>query len=238
MTEIAYPGQELDTFANAKNWKAYFRSLLHPYLRGRVLEVGAGIGATTRALWDERVSEWVLLEPDRSFSTRLMDAKRDGSLPARVEINAGSVQDLPEGRLFDTILYIDVLEHIADHAGELRASEKHLAPGGVIVVLSPAWPWLFSEFDRAVGHQRRYTKASLRAVVPPQLRIERLFYADAVGLMFSTANRLLLRQDLPTPAQVKFWDRTAIPVSRLIDPILMRGLGRSIIAVLRKPAVN
>lgn len=234
MTEIQYPGQELDAFAHASNWKAYFRQLLAPYLRDRVLEVGAGIGATTRALWHDRVSEWVCLEPDPAFVARLNDMKRDGQLPSSVDVVAGLTQDLAANRQFDAILYIDVLEHIDDDAGELRSAAKHLAPGGAILVLSPAWPWLFSEFDRAVGHRRRYTRSSLKAAVPPQLEIERLFFADVVGLAFSVANRLMLRQSLPTESQVKFWDRTAIPISRLLDPLLGRAVGRSIIAVLRR----
>jgi SAM-dependent methyltransferase len=234
MTEVAYGGQELDAFAHATNWKKYFRHLLEPYLRGKVLEVGAGIGATTLALWHSGVDEWVCLEPDSSFVARLDVMKREGLLPPVVKVVAGLTQDLPAERSFDTILYIDVLEHIADDAAELRSAAQHLAPGGAIVVLSPAWPWLFSEFDRAIGHHRRYTRSSLRAAVPPELRIERLFFADVVGLAFSVGNRLLLRQSLPTEKQVKFWDRTAIPLSRVVDPLIARSIGRSIIGILRR----
>ena len=235
MTEVEYPGHELGAFAHASNWKAYFRTLLAPWLRGRVLEVGAGIGATTQALFSERVSEWVCLEPDPSFVVRLNSMKDNGTLPPLVEVHAGVTQDLPGDRFFDTILYIDVLEHIADDAAELRSSTAHLAPGGAIIVLSPAWPWLFSEFDKAVGHRRRYTRASLRAAVPRELTVHRLFFADSIGLAFSVVNRLFLRQSLPTTGQVRFWDRTAVPLSRMLDPLIGRSLGRSIIAILQKP---
>jgi len=229
VSEFEYVGDELDLFATASNWKSYFASLLRPQIRGRVLEVGAGIGATTEALWSESVDSWLCLEPDAQLARQLLERiRRWGN--ARVECRVSTVTQLDPEERFDSILYIDVLEHIEDDRLELERASRHLASGGNLVVLSPAFPSLYSPFDAALGHVRRYTTTSLAAAFPPHLRRERLFYADSVGALASLANRLLLRQSLPGPAQIRTWDRAMIPLSRLLDPLIGRRFGRSVIA--------
>jgi hypothetical protein len=117
----------------------------------------------------------------------------------------------------------------------MAAASRHLQHGGRVIVLSPAYQFLFSPFDRQVGHFRRYTRKTLREVPSPALGVERVFYLDAVGAAASLANKLLLRQSTPTVSQIRFWDRVIIPLSRTIDPLLLRSFGRSVIGIFRKP---
>jgi 2-polyprenyl-3-methyl-5-hydroxy-6-metoxy-1,4-benzoquinol methylase len=236
VSELEYVGDELDLFAKASNWKSYFASLLRPYIKGRVLEVGAGLGATTEALWNDEVESWLCLEPDPQLAAQLTERIPADRWPnARVECRVATVEELGLDERFDSILYIDVLEHIQDDRGELESVSRHLAKGGNLVVLSPAFPMLFSKFDTALGHVRRYTAKSLAAVFPALLRRERVFYADSVGAFASLANRLLLRQSMPGPAQIQTWDRGIIPVSRMLDPLTGRRFGRSVIAIYCAP---
>jgi hypothetical protein len=102
-------------------------------------------------------------------------------------------------------------------------------------VLSPAYQFLFSPFDRQVGHFRRYTRTTLRNDVPPGLEVERIFYMDALGAATSLANKLCLRQSTPTVGQIRFWDQVIVPLSRAIDPLLRRSVGRSVVGIFRKP---
>lgn len=234
-TEIAYVGNELELFAGARNWKRYLAATLRPHVRGTVAEVGAGIGTTTSALIDNpAVTEWTCIEPDldqaRSLQPLLVE---HGGRVARVV--AGTLGDLAAGSRFDTILYIDVVEHIEDDRGELELAAAHLNPGGNLVVLVPAWNFLYSPFDRAIGHFRRYDKASLRAVAPASLREQAAFYRDSVGFFASVANKLALRQGMPTPAQVALWDRYMVPLSRISDPLLGALFGKSLILVWQRP---
>ncbi len=229
MTE-SYIGNELELFAHAQNWKRYFGSVIAP-LGARVLEVGAGLGSTTAALCNGAQTEWWCLEPDRSLLAEVEARIQSGALPACCRACPGTLSDLPADARFDSILYIDVLEHIADDRAELARAARHLAPGGRLVVLSPAYPFLYSPFDRAIGHYRRYTRASLGALTPPGCRQTRLFYLDSVGLLTSLANRLFLRQSLPTQAQILFWDRRLVPLSRRLDPLLGFRAGRSVIGI-------
>lgn len=234
MAHFEYVGTELDVFALATNWKRYFAALLRPYLRGAVLEVGAGIGETTRALWGPQCSRWLCLEPDAGLAERLRTLVLDGEV--QPEIVVGDVRTLSPEPVFDAIVYIDVLEHIRDDVGELKEASRRLAPGGYLVVLSPAFQSLYSSFDKAIGHERRYSRRSLRAVFPSELMHVASFYADALGAALSFGNALLLKQSMPKRRQILFWDRVVIPISRLIDPLVGRSFGRSVIAVYQKPA--
>ena len=124
MTEFSYVGTELELFAEAKRWKSYLASLLRPYIRGRVLEVGAGLGATSTALWNETVSSWTCLEPDARFEPLLRQV-RLGSRRVEPTIVTGTLADIADDAQFDAIMYIDVLEHIRGDREELtRASSS------------------------------------------------------------------------------------------------------------------
>ena len=230
----SYVGNELELFAEAVHWKRYFRSAIADRLVGDVLEVGAGIGETARHLLDGRQRSWLCLEPDERLGTRLRAWAEAGDVAPLPTVQIGTTADLDPRSRFDTILYIDVLEHIEDDRAEMARAAELLAPRGALIVLSPAFQQLFSDFDRSVGHFRRYTRASLAEVMPPSVRQVRLRYLDSVGFLASLSNRALLRQALPTRRQIALWDRVMIPASRVLDPLLARTFGRSVLAVYER----
>ena len=233
MNATNYPGQELEIFAAATVWKAYLARQLRPYLGRRVLEVGAGLGGTTRVLAPTCDAEWWCLEPDPDLAQSLERALRAGELPARCHLQIGTLRDLPASQRYDSLLYLDVLEHIEDDRQELADAAERLAPGGHLVVVAPAHPWLFSPFDAAVGHHRRYVKRTLAGLAPPGLQLARLVYLDAVGLLASAGNHFLLRSATPTHRQIAFWDKVLVRLSRVVDPCTGHRLGKSILAVWR-----
>lgn len=229
---LDYAGQELETFALAANWKGYVRAKLAPFIVGDVAEVGAGLGETTRALIPSPLARsWTAIEPDAAMAQSIRARAEAGDFLRPVDVHATTLAQLPKGKDFDTVIYIDVLEHIEQDRAELSAALARLRPGGRIVVLSPAYQFLYSEFDRAIGHFRRYTAKQLRALTPSGASIEASFYLDSVGMIASAANKLLLRQKMPGRGQVLTWDRLMVPLSRLIDPLVGRSFGRSVIVV-------
>jgi SAM-dependent methyltransferase len=235
--DYTYQGDELEVFALARGWKAYIRSCLQPLLGSHVLEVGAGFGSITNTLLQARTQLWTALEPDRKLAERIAGTLCDHPYRERVQVVTGATDDLEPRSDYDTILYIDVLEHIEDDVGELRRAAGFLREGGRCIVLSPAYQFLYTPFDEALGHFRRYTAGTLAETARPvtDLRTERFSYLDSVGLIASLANKLLLRQSLPTAEQILFWDRRMIPLSRyLTDPLARYRLGRSVIGVWRK----
>jgi SAM-dependent methyltransferase len=234
MAEIPYIGNELEVFSHARNWKSYFGSRIKPYVKGRVLEVGAGLGGTTAVLCDGTQSEWICLEPDPALYEQLGKKLDDGELPACCSGIKGITTDLPTDRKFDAILYIDVIEHIEKDNDELRTASSLLADNGHLIVLVPAHQFVYSPFDKAIGHYRRYNKKMLRAAAPADLTLERLFYLDSTGLMASVVNKLFLKQSYPTLKQIVMWDRKLIPLSRIFDPLIGFQTGKALIAIWKK----
>jgi len=230
-SEFKYVGSELDLFEKAKNWKAYWSGQIREFVRGDVLEVGAGIGANTKLFTGGDFRSWTCLEPDAGLVAR-MEALPD----RRYASVTGTLDDLHAEARFDAILYIDVLEHIEDDRAELVRAERHLNPGGSVIVLSPAHQFLFTPFDAAIGHFRRYSRRSLAAVGPVALRTRKLVYLDAAGMLASAGNRLLLRSAMPTEAQILTWDRLLVPVSRVIDPLFGYRVGKSVLGVWQREA--
>ena len=226
-----YVGGELELFAGAVNWKAYVASVLRPFVRGRVLEVGAGLGANIPHLHNDRVASWTSLEPDLDLAARIAGAVRAGTLPAGCRVVTGTIADIDPAARYDTILYIDVLEHIADDAAELAAAARRLAPGGHLVVLSPAHQFLFSRFDAAIGHHRRYCARSLAALTPPGCRLARCWMLDAAGFFASAANAMLIKAPMPSERQIRVWDRVLVPISRVLDRGTLHRFGKTIVAV-------
>lgn len=229
-----YPGGELEVFAHASNWKAYWSSQVRPWLRGRVIEVGGGMGANIAHLLQPDIVEFLSIEPDEKLFGILKHRVAAVTCIPSVRALQGTLLNIPVEAAWDGIVYIDVLEHIEDDRGELFQAAQRLRSGGVIVVLSPAHQWLYSKFDASIGHFRRYNQAMMSPLTPPDCRLDGFKYLDMAGLLASSGNRFLLRQSCPGLRQIRFWDRLLVPLSRRLDPLFGHRIGKTVLAIWRK----
>jgi SAM-dependent methyltransferase len=230
----SYVGSELELFAGADHWKSYVAKNLAPFLGRRVLEVGGGIGANIPYLRTSAVEEWTSVEPDATQADVIRSRIARGEIAVDCHVICGTIEAIATDARFDAILYLDVLEHIADDGGELARSSRLLAPGGKLVVLAPAHQFLFSPFDKAIGHFRRYTPASLSALSPPGCRVVCSRLLDSAGFFASLANRLVLSPAMPTARQIAFWDNVLVPASSFLDRLTFHRFGKTVILVWRK----
>ena len=230
----SYVGSELELFADADHWKSYVARNLAPFLGRRVLEVGGGIGANIPYLRTRAVEEWTSLEPDARQADVIRSRIARGEMAADCHVICGTIEAIAADAHFDAILYLDVLEHIADDGGELARASRLLAPGGRLVVLAPAHQFLFSPFDKAIGHFRRYTPASLHALSPPGCRVVCSRLLDSAGFFASLANRLVLSAAMPTARQIAFWDNVLVPASCFLDRLTFHRFGKTVVLVWRK----
>jgi SAM-dependent methyltransferase len=233
--KTAYIGEELNLFSLATNWKCYVKAEIKEYLAGDVLEVGAGIGSTTVAMHHGLGNRWICLEPDVANARQLKRSVIERPEFKGTEVVAGSLDTLAKRPSFDCVLYMDVLEHIHDDRDHVEAAAQLVRRGGYIIILSPAHQWLFSEFDKSIGHLRRYNKQLLCSLMPSGWIQVKLAYLDSVGAVLSLGNVLALRQAIPSPWQIAIWDRFCIPLSRIMDSVFQEKCGKSILAVWRKP---
>lgn len=233
-TDYKYPGEELQLFETATNWKNYFAGHISAYLTGKVLEAGAGIGGTTLLLNKGKAENWLLLEPDEKMCQILQQKINDKLLPSNCKVIQGTLDTLGKNERFDCIIYIDVLEHIEDDAAEVIKAAGRLEQDGYLIILSPAFQFLFSPFDKAIGHYRRYNRKTVSAIQPASLAQVKIAYLDSVGFFASLLNKLLLQQSYPAKKQVQLWDQWMIPVSRFMDRIFFYSFGKSILVVWKK----
>jgi len=234
MDKIEYIGSELELFKDAKNWKDYWFSIIDPYIGKRILDVGAGIGATAKMFQKKNIDHYLAIDTDQSNIEAIKDSNISKKINGTFGCICGDISSVDSDQLFDTILYIDVLEHIPNDCSELELAYNHLLPGGRIIVLSPAHQWLYSPFDDSVGHCRRYSKKTLTSVKPKKSTIDMMDYIDSVGVIASMSNRLVLRSKYPTKEQIKIWDDYMIPISVYLDRAIRFRVGKSIIAIFTK----
>lgn len=232
--EYRYIGNELEVFSKAFNWKSYLKVHLNPYIGAQVMEAGSGPAANTPFLLHDSIQCWVCLEPDGQYIQDIQEKIRAGILPEVVKPLHGTIEQLSPDASFDTILYLDVLEHIEDDRTELQQVLKYLKTNGHLIILAPAFPALFSNFDRNIGHYRRYTRKSLGQIIPDGLTRVRCHYLDACAIPVSLAARYLFTSGNPSAGQVRLWDSFFVPLSRIMDPVVGYSFGKSLLGIWQK----
>ena len=135
---------------------------------------------------------------------------------------------------FDLIILADVLEHIQNDKLQLSRIYNLLAPDGLLLIYVPSCQFLFSTFDESIGHFRRYSRDSLLSILPHSCKLITLKSFDSVGFFLSFANKLILKSPSPSLAQISFWDKVVIPLSRVVDKLLRYKFGKNIFVALSK----
>ena len=234
MKESKYIGNELTIFKEAVNWKKYWYNSINKYISGDLLEVGAGIGINTNLILQncQDVKSIVSIEPDKSLANQIM--RNLTGETSKVTVLNQYLEDLSTDKKFDTIVYIDVIEHIEDDYSELNKAKLYLKEGGILIILVPAYNFLFSPFDEAVGHYRRYNKKMLLKAIPDELSNLNLFYLDSLGVCASLMNKFVLKQSYPSKEQILNYDRIIVPVSIILDKLTFHLFGKSLVGVWKK----
>jgi 2-polyprenyl-3-methyl-5-hydroxy-6-metoxy-1,4-benzoquinol methylase len=234
MNNFSYKGDELDAFGLAHNWKKYWSQEISNYIQGKVVDIGSGIGTNAEILGFQSYTEWLSVEPDKKLCRIIQQKKKNQILPSHLKILNGTSEDINKLDYFNTALFIDVLEHIEFDRDELKKIRKYLVIGGNVVIVAPAHNFLYSEFDKKIGHFRRYNKKSMLQTIPEGYKIVQLRYLDSVGLLASFANRFFLRSGSPKANQILIWDKYMIRISKMLDKLFGYNIGKTLICVLEK----
>lgn len=229
-----YFGKDLEAMSFARNYHRWILSEFAPYLGSEVAEVGAGVGNISTLLLESAigVSSLRSYEPSSNMFPLLQQALSAGMRAQAIHGFFG--KDTAAGQ-FDSVLYINVLEHIEDDAAELRMVYESLKPGGYLLVFVPALPWLYSDLDRQVGHFRRYLKKDLvRLVEDSQFSVEKIRYFDIAGILPWYINFVLLGNSIRS-GSVSLYDGLVVPVMRVMERLVTPPIGKNLLLVARKP---
>jgi SAM-dependent methyltransferase len=223
----------------ARNYRRWILGRLHPFLGQRIVEVGAGDGSFSELFLERKPKSLIALEPSANMYPLLV-RKLEGIDPAHTAramqctlANAASRHSEMERP--DSIVYINVLEHVEDDQMELNIAHSVLAAGGRILVFVPAHEWLMSRFDRKLGHFRRYTRESLTSkFIAAGFTIRFSAYFDLLGIVpWWLKYRILQSEEMET-SLVRAFDRCGVPLSRAFDAITNFRIGKNVIVVGEK----
>jgi SAM-dependent methyltransferase len=234
-TQKRYAADDLETMSEARNYQAHVFSLVRPHVGSNVLEVGCGIGTMTSQLL-AHAQRVVCIEPNLNCATRAREALAgDGRVAIRVchleECNRGELQD----QRFDTVVCVNVLEHIEDDVRALTLFHDIVAGTcGRVLIFVPAVQRLYGPHDAALGHHRRYSKKTLRAAFDAAgLEIVSIRYTNPIGLIGWMYNLYISGNTEHTSGQVRLFDRAVAPWALPIERLVVPPIGLSLFAVGR-----
>jgi SAM-dependent methyltransferase len=209
---------------------------ISPYLGQRICEVGSGVGNISEFLLEAGKPLVVLTDPDEHYR-RTLRSLASTNVHVKVEElelpDSAQVERLRRYSL-DTVLAMNVLEHIQDEFGAVKCMVRLLGSAGRVIILVPALTVLYGSLDRELGHVRRYTRRSLSNVMSRAgLQIERVFYFNLVGCLGWWLNsRVLQRKRIPK-GQLRLFD-SVVPLLRF-ERVLGLPFGQSVIGIGRVP---
>ncbi|WP_419166515.1 class I SAM-dependent methyltransferase [Candidatus Palauibacter sp.] len=231
---IDYAGRDLEAMSEAERYHREIVGRFSAYLGSRIVEVGAGSGNISRLLVERNPTHLYALEPsDKMY--RLLKKRLRGVRNASAHHSFLSDfianEDVTE---VDSILSVNVLEHVDDYAGELEVMRSVLRAGVYLCLWVPALPGLYSRFDRSLGHFRRYRKTDVaEKLAAAGIETVRLAYRDVVGMVAWFLACRLMGQEL-TPGKVRVYDRLVMPVTSVFRHRIDPPFGKNVVAVARK----
>jgi SAM-dependent methyltransferase len=222
----------LEGLATAVNHRRWFIELALPYLGDDPIEIGSGLGDYALE-WSEHLPRFTATEADPDRLVLLKERLADRP---NIEVRQMLLPTTETGSYSAAVSY-NVLEHIEDHATALRSMATLVKPGGRVILIVPAFMFAMSNVDIATGHVRRYTKKTMRAVMAEAgLEIEKLHYANALGLIGYYAATSIFKLAPKEGPMVKIYDSVVLPVTKAMESVVRPPFGQSVFVVARVPS--
>ncbi|GAB3285274.1 class I SAM-dependent methyltransferase [Parasphingorhabdus pacifica] len=226
-------GRELEDDSGKPRYLRYQRDLIRPHCGRRVVELGAGTGEFASEFTG--FDRYVLTDVDAN-AVEYMGQRFAGRSEAETQIlDLDGSNNALSGQV-DTVLAINVLEHIEDDVDALRSMSKLTGSGGTIIMWVPAYQQLYGDFDRKVGHYRRYTPQTLRAAFDHAgLEVQRCEPKNLLGAFAWWAAVRKGGSGAPNRKLVSVYDRFVVPVTRSIENVAKVPFGQSVLGVAKVP---
>ena len=233
MAEQTYDGRDLEVLADMPNYHAWIMSWFSRYIFGRVVEFGAGTGTFSQYL-RPLAQSLTLIEPSVNLHPALRKRFSDD---ASVAIKASTLEEYVQRTgtgTADTVVLVNVLEHVQNDTSALAELSRITKPGGHILIFVPALAILMSKLDGLLGHFRRYHHAELRQKLSGAgLDVVSCRYFDVPGILpWFVVNRMLGSTSF-SPTLVKLYDRAIVPLARRAEAAIPPPIGKNLVAISR-----
>jgi SAM-dependent methyltransferase len=238
--EVVYPGKDLEAMSFAVKYHRWMLDEFRPFIGKDIVEVGAGSGSFSEMLLDISPDRLSLVEPSEMFENLRLILSKDVGRTAIGCFNAifcNAASEIVSAGNPDTIIYVNVLEHIEDDIAELKLIVDSLQPAGHALIFVPAMPSLMSDFDRAIGHFRRYRKRELEQKVRNAgFDIVKSRYFDVAGITPWMIKYRMLGSKTMGGGAIAAYDNLVVPIMRRVESIVTPPIGKNILLVARKRA--
>ena len=226
-----YFGKDLEAMSFAINYHKWIMTEVHSYLGSSAAEVGAGVGNFSKLILDSDIKCLTAFEPSQNMFPLL---KKTLDQDKRAKAINGFFGSKNTGESYDSILYINVLEHVEDEAFELATAYDALCRNGHLLIFVPALPWLYSDFDKQVGHYRRYLKKDVVTIVEKVgFSIVKVRYFDLAGIIPWFINFVLFKNSI-SGGSVSLYDNIVVPPMRFLERLISPPIGKNILLVAKK----
>lgn len=237
--KVVYVGRDLEAMSFAENYHRWILQIFRPYLGKRIVEVGAGTGSFSELILEHPVESLSLVEPSEEMygilAERIKSIRTEASLKTFNQVFTGVAREIKAADEPDSIIYVNVLEHVSDDAAELEAMRETLVPGGRVFLFVPALSWLYGNFDKQIGHYRRYTKAGLEEVCRRAgFKLLNSGYFDSVGIIPWWIKYRLLKSTTMEPRAVQLYDRYVVPPLKAVESMIAPPIGKNVILIAEK----
>ena len=225
--------QTLEVIAKADKFNQWMFETIRPYCHGNILEIGSGIGNISHFFIQNGYSI-TLSDTDEYYLGQLKKTFNETNIFSIDLVH----EDFREKyarffQTFDTVILLNVLEHIDNEKQAIENCRHLVKTGGSLVVLVPAYSFLFSKMDRELQHHRRYTSKKLfRLVSKKKFIVKKVFYFNAIGIVAWTYGKILGLHSIPSKEMKLF--NNLVPLAKFIDKILFKKAGLSVIMVAQK----
>lgn len=224
-----YPELVTERFNDANFHINYCLKFIKKYMKGNILEIGAGCGSFTRNYINTEINSITLTEVD---DKNISDLKKKFKNNQKIKIVKGTIYNI--NQKFDVIIYLHVLEHIKNDEEEIKKATKKLNIDGTLIIMVPAHQKIFSNLDSAVGHFRRY-EIDFFDKKFDQLEISSTKFLDSMGYFLYYLNKIIFKKEVyPSKLKIFIWDKIFTPISVVTDFILRYKFGKCILAVYKK----
>ncbi len=235
---IVYLGRDLEAMSFAVNYHKWILDEFRPLLGKKLVEVGAGTGSFSELLLGEKPESLTVIEPSEMFNRlkqNVSQIKTDTNINFYQTIFARVCQEIAAQNKADSIIYVNVLEHIENDSDEISMIYQTLEKGGKCFIFVPALMSLYGEFDRKIGHFRRYTKIGLEEKCQSAgFKILKLKYFDFTGILPWYVKYKLLKSDSLKREAVTLYDKIAVPVTRTIESLITPPIGKNLLLIAEK----
>jgi SAM-dependent methyltransferase len=223
--------RDLEIMAASVNYQKWIYDNIRMFLGKRIIELGAGIGNITRLLTDRDI----VVAVDNSEAAVAQLRKRFSQfhtvIPVQLDIEGPELLTLTRYEA-DTIVCINVLEHMENDARVLSDMASLLKPGGTLILLVPAFQFLYGSIDQIVGHHKRYSRKELSSRLHTAgFLVREIYFMNSIAVFGWFLNNRILKRQEESPAQVAFFDTFVVPVMKAAEQMVRPPFGLSLIAI-------